>query len=92
VSDPLVHCVIVRPGLEVGMVAAQVLHAAAESAAGLHDATTHALVLEARTEDAGVRLGQRGREEIVRRGLVRHRRRAIGVGRVRAAGLAPRGP
>ena len=50
-SAPLVHCVIVRPGLDRGMLAAQVLHAAAESADGLHDARTHALALEARSEE-----------------------------------------
>ena len=48
---PLTHCVIVRPGLDRGMLAAQILHAAAESADGLHDSRTHALAVEARSDE-----------------------------------------
>lgn len=48
---PLTHCVIVRPNLGAGLLAAMVIHAAGESSPGNLPDTTHALALQARTVD-----------------------------------------
>ena len=46
----MIHCVIVRAGLPLGVMAAQIIHAAGESAAGLPDSNTRALAVEARSD------------------------------------------
>lgn len=48
-DNPVTHCVIVRPALERGLLAAMIVHAAGESSMGRADSRTHALALEARS-------------------------------------------
>ncbi len=54
-NDPIVHAVVVLAGLPLGVMAAQIIHAAGESAVisfgRKPDSYTHALAVEARSDD-----------------------------------------
>lgn len=46
-NNPLTHYVVVRPDLPIGLLAAQVAHAAGESSPGNLPSGTHAVILQA---------------------------------------------
>lgn len=87
-TDPTTHYVVVRPDLPLGVLAAQVTHAAGESSPGGLRAGTYAVVLQASPEDLEELRGRLEAESVPHRAIIENDEPYRG--QLMAVGLEPR--